>query len=79
MLSVLTLWLMLTVNLVALGLMWALRHAPLSPSDRGPLLGRLLAGSRRRAPEVGLLRGLFDAQALVLIAGMMTILACCLA
>jgi diguanylate cyclase (GGDEF)-like protein len=77
MVNVVTLWLVLTANLVSSALMWAyvMRRYPNLVAARYWGACSLIAAV---APEVGLLRNVFDLQALVLIAGMMTILACCL-
>jgi diguanylate cyclase (GGDEF)-like protein len=77
MLSVSTLWLVFTVNFLSWGLLWAavMRRYPKFAAGRYWSAGTLIAAA---APEVGVLRGVVDSQAPLLIAALMTILACCL-
>jgi diguanylate cyclase (GGDEF)-like protein len=75
MLSVSTLWLVFTVNFLASGLMWAhvMRRYPKLAAARYWCAGSLIAAG---APEVGMLRSVLDTQAPLLVAALMTILAC---
>jgi diguanylate cyclase (GGDEF)-like protein len=77
MLSVSTLWLVFTVNLLSSGLMWAyvMRRYPKLAAARYWCAGSLIAAA---APEVALLRGVVSSQAPLMLAALMTILACCL-
>jgi diguanylate cyclase (GGDEF)-like protein len=77
MLSVSTLWLVFTANFLSSGLMWAyvMRRYPKLGAARYWSAGSLIAAA---APEIGLLRGAVNSQAPLLVAALMTILACCL-
>ena len=77
MLSVSTLWLVCTINFVVLGLMWAyvMRRYPELVAARYWSAGLLIAAA---APGVVLLHGVVASQAPLLVAALMTILACCL-
>jgi diguanylate cyclase (GGDEF)-like protein len=77
MLSVSTLWLVFTANFLSSGLMWAyvMRRYPKLGAARYWSAGSLIAAA---APEIGLLRGAVNSQSPLLVAALMTILACCL-
>src|SRR4051794_20245513 len=77
MVSVVTLWLVLTANLIGSALMWAyvMRRYPSLIAARYWSACSLVAAL---APEVALLNTIFHMQALVLFAALMTIMACCL-
>ena len=77
MLSVSTLWLVFTGNLLVSGLAWAyvMRRYPELAAARYWSAGMLIAAA---APEVVLLHSVVPSQALLLVAALMTILACCL-
>jgi diguanylate cyclase (GGDEF)-like protein len=76
MLSVSTIWLVFTVNFISSGLMWAyvMRRYPDFGAARYWSAGSLTAAV---APVVGLLREVTHSQLPLLIAALMTILACC--
>jgi diguanylate cyclase (GGDEF)-like protein len=75
MLSVSTIWLVFTVNFISSGLMWTYvrRRYPSFGAARYWSGGSLMAAA---APMVGLLREVTNSQVPVLIAALMTILAC---
>jgi diguanylate cyclase (GGDEF)-like protein len=75
MLSVSTIWLVFTVNFISSGLMWTYvrRRYPSFGAARYWSAGSLTAAA---APVVGLLREVTNSQVPVLIAALMTILAC---
>jgi hypothetical protein len=77
MLSISTLWLVLTVNFLVSGLAWAcvMRGYPELAAAPYWSAGFLIAAA---APEVGLLHIVLASQALLVVAALMTILACCL-
>jgi diguanylate cyclase (GGDEF)-like protein len=77
MLSISTLWLVLTVNFLVSGLAWAyvMRRYPQLAAARYWSAGFLIAAA---APEVGLFHIVLASQALLVVAALMTILACCL-
>jgi diguanylate cyclase (GGDEF)-like protein len=77
MVSVVTLWLVLTANLVGSALMWAyvMRRYPSLVAARYWSVCAMVAAL---APEVALLHTVFHVQVLVLFAALMTIVACCL-
>jgi diguanylate cyclase (GGDEF)-like protein len=76
MLSVSTIWLVLTVNFLSSGLMWTYvtRRYPNFGAARYWSAGSLMAAA---APVIGLLREVVHSQLPVVIAALMTILACC--